>query len=161
MARGFLRSIARLFNVSPTIGNDVRAASASDLRTDIDTSSKWVAEALTSSGYQADFHPESIAEIERFFHEQTSNGKPVRGGLLSENMGMRLFALGSYCGEVLRMELGGDWIVDNDDPEGEINAALQLADDTICWPIQRVMKRMQSDENNLVHWAAYLRGELA
>lgn len=144
MARGFLQSILGIF----------KSSGSSGLRADIETSSKWIAEALRSSGYNADFSPESIGEIERFFHEQTDNGAPIPGGLLSKDLGGRLFSIGSYCGEVLRKERGGEWQVDDEDPEGEINAALQLENGALCWPIQRVMKRMQSEEDNLVHWAA-------
>ena len=90
------------------------------LEGDIFSMSEWISAALQSSGYAADFSPESITEIERFFEEHAEDGEPRPGGLLSEQLGPRLFALGSYCGEVLRRELGGTWLTDDDDPEGDV-----------------------------------------
>ena len=43
---------------------------------DAQASAEWIASALTSSGYIADFSPESIWEIERFFDEQSVPGSP-------------------------------------------------------------------------------------
>jgi len=40
--------------------------------------------------------------------------------LLSEDMGARMFGIGSYIGEVIRINAGGEWVGDNADPEGEI-----------------------------------------
>lgn len=130
------------------------------LEQDIPKSADWIAEALNSSGYKADFSPASIAEVERFFSEQTLNGAPKPGGLLAEGLGGKLFALGSYCGEVLRRELGGAWKTDDADPKGEVNAALDLGNGSTCWPMQRMVKRVWGDEANLVHWAAVIRDEL-
>lgn len=123
------------------------------LKEDIDSMANWVSEALKSSGYRADFSPNSLAEIERFFSEQVKNGVVVEGGFLSEEVGTRLFAIGSYCGEVLRREIGGEWITDDNDPQGELNVSLQLANAQLCWPVQRVMKRFNSSEGNIVFWA--------
>ena len=111
---------------------------------DIDGASEWIAQALQSSGYAADFTPPSLWEIDRFFDEQSADGEPNRKGLLSESLGSRMFAIGAYVGEVLRRELGGEWVGDDDDPEVEINVALQGVDGSVCWPVQRVMKRLQN-----------------
>jgi hypothetical protein len=127
------------------------------LNEDVLASASWISAALRSSGYNADFSFASICEVERFFREQTKNGKASPSGLLSEDLGSRIFAIGSYCGEVLRRELGGAWIIDDTDPEGEINAALQLENGSLCWPIQRAMKRLQSTEENIEHWALWLK----
>jgi hypothetical protein len=132
-------------------------AAQSKLADDIPVAADWIARALTSSGYKADFSPASITEIERFFQTHVKEGKAVPGGLLSQDLGGRLFALGSYCGEVLRRELGGRWLTDDSDPRGEIDAALELTKRGTCWPMQRVMKRFDSAEYNLVHWASGIR----
>jgi hypothetical protein len=55
-----------------------------------------------------------------------------------------MFALGAYVGEVVRREAGGQWEGDDNDPEAEMNLAVQLNDGTIFWPIQRVMKRLKN-----------------
>jgi hypothetical protein len=108
---------------------------------DIAASAERIGKALSSSGYRADFSPASLWEIDRFFDEQTKRGKPRRGGLLAKDLGQKMFALGSYTGEVVRRTLGGEWSIDEDDPQAEINAELRLADGGIIWPVQRVMKR--------------------
>lgn len=59
------------------------------LKQDINAAKDWIVLALQSLGYRADFSLESLKEIERFFDEQN---RP--GGLLSENQGQRLFAIG-------------------------------------------------------------------
>jgi hypothetical protein len=116
-----------------------------------------IATALTSSGYRADFSPASLWDIDRFFDEQSDKGRPRRGGLLADETGARLFALGAYTGEVIRRAVGGTWSADDADPEGEINIELQLADGSIVWPVQRVMKRLANGaEDALAPYAAAL-----
>ena len=131
------------------------------LAEDIPVAAASIAKALDSSGYRADFSPGSIAEVERFFVEHTQDGRPLAGGLLSERLGQRLFSLGCYCGEVLRLQHGGAWETDDADPEGEINVALRLDGDVLCWPVQRMMKRLLSSEDDLVAWAWAMKPEPA
>ena len=111
---------------------------------DVERAADWIATALQSSGYGADFTPQSLWEIERFFDEHVEVGQPVPGGLLSEDLGQRLFAVGSYVGEVIRRECGGQWSGDDADPQAEINVAVRFPDESIIWPVQRVMKRYAS-----------------
>jgi hypothetical protein len=111
---------------------------------DVGKAAEWIAMALSSFGYHADFTPRSLWEIDRFFDEQSHDGDPVPGGLLSEALGSRVFALGSYVGEVIRRQIGGEWFGDDTDPEAEISVELRLPDGTICWPVQRVMKRFKN-----------------
>ncbi len=126
------------------------------IKEDIATASKWISKALKSSGYRADFTPASLQEIDRFFDEHSANGGPVAGGLLAESLGSRLFAIGSYVGEVLRNHLGGEWHGDDSDPQVEINVELRLADGTVCQPVQRAMKRLKNGAEDGI--AAYGRG---
>lgn len=90
------------------------------LKQDIITAKDWIAKALNSSNYKADFSLESLKEIDRFFDEQNT---PT--GLLSQNRGQRLFAIGAYVGEVIISCLGGEWLTDDNDPKGEINIAVR------------------------------------
>src|SRR5687767_12755106 len=101
-----------------------------------------VATALSRSGYGADFSPSSLWEIERFFETEAPDGRPRRNGLLATDLGGRIFALGSYVGEVIRRDRGGAWSGDNSDPAAEVKVALALPDGTRVWPIQRAMKRL-------------------
>jgi hypothetical protein len=58
--------------------------------------SAWIATALSSSGYIADFTPASLWQIDRFFDEQAQGGMAKPGGLLSQDLGSRLFAAGGW-----------------------------------------------------------------
>jgi hypothetical protein len=111
---------------------------------DIRTAADWIAKALSSSGYRADFSITSLKEVDRFFDEHSKNGQAVSGGLLSEQLGSRMFALGGYVGEVIRRTHGGHWQANDKDPEGEINIALVLPTGGLIWPVQRVMKRFKN-----------------
>jgi hypothetical protein len=52
---------------------------------DIEPSAEWIARALSSSGYRADFTPRSLWEIDRFFEEHSRDGASKPGGLLAED----------------------------------------------------------------------------
>ena len=39
---------------------------------------------------------------------------------------------------------GGKWITDDNDPEGEINIAVETADGMVLWPVIRCMKRYRN-----------------
>jgi hypothetical protein len=117
---------------------------------DAESAADWIANALSSSGYRADFSAESLWEVDRFLDEQSRGGAARRGGLLAEDLGSRLFALGAYTGEVIRRSLGGEWSGDDDDPEAEVNVELRLPDGSVIWPVQRVMKRFSEGEDEAV-----------
>jgi len=111
---------------------------------DAKTSADWISGALKGSGYRADFSIESLKEIDRLFDEQTSKGAAKPGGLLSKDLGARLFALGAYVGEVIVRNGGGTWQGDDKDPQAEINIAVRLGTGALIWPVQRVMKRYKN-----------------
>ncbi len=104
----------------------------------------WISKALASSGYRADFSVESLHDIDRFFDEHAQNGQAIPGGLLSEQLGSRIFAIGSYIGEVIIRAYNGSWQTDDNDPEAEMNIAIVLNKGTIMWPVQRAMKRFKN-----------------
>jgi hypothetical protein len=116
----------------------------SKIATDALASAEWVSRALSQSGYHADFSLESLKQVDRFFDEQVFEGKAKVGGLLSEQLGARLFAIGAYVGEVIRRLNGGQWQGSDDDPKAEINIAVQLDNGATFWPVQRVMKRFKN-----------------
>ena len=120
---------------------------------DIRVGAEWIGTALRSSGYAADFSASSLWEVDRFIDEHCSGGKPLAAGLLSEDFGKRVFALGSYVGEVIRRQRGGDWEASDSDPDAEINVALRLSDGSMCWPVQRVIKRIEAGSEDGI--AAY------
>ncbi len=118
---------------------------------------EWVATALTASGYQADFSARSLSEIDRFFDDHARGGQPVPGGLLAEQFGFRIFAIGGYVGEVIRRGIGGEWVFDENDPQNELNLALRLPDGSVVWPMQRAFKRFRNgSEDGIAVYAAVL-----
>ncbi|MEU3792497.1 hypothetical protein AB0F07_22280 [Streptomyces fructofermentans] len=124
---------------------------------DVHTSTEWIARALESSGYRADFSPAGLRDIEQFMSDHSDEGTVVQGGLLTEDLGARLFALGCYLGETVRYAIGGSWEAEDDDPQGEINIRLRLPDGSVVWPVQRVMKRFRNGpEDSIVGYAAAL-----
>jgi hypothetical protein len=129
---------------------------------DIRRAADWIAEALTESGYRADFSPASLSEVDRFFDDSLRRpGRPRRNGHLSEDLGLRLFGLGGYAGEVVRRSLGGHWDAEGLSDEEESAVRLVLPDGSVVWPVQRAMKRFQlGPEDGIAAWgiALGLRG---
>lgn len=136
-----LKKILQILGVSgAAMTNAVEPMIISDAK----ASAEWISKALASSGYKADFSIESLKEIDRFFEEHAPNGKTLPGGLLSENAGSKLFAIGSYVGEVIRRQYGGTWHGIDTDPEAEMDIELKLKTGTVLWPVQKVIKRFQN-----------------
>jgi hypothetical protein len=129
-----------LFHAGFTMANAAETAIARDAIEAAD----WMATALSSSGYKANFTLDSLKEIDRFVDEQAPDGRPKPGGLLSQQFGARVFALGAYIGETIRRQGEGQWEGNDSDPEAEINVAVRLKSGTTFWPMQRIMKRIKN-----------------
>jgi hypothetical protein len=129
------------------------------LADDIQTSSDWISRALTSPVYSADFSRAMLKDVDRFCDEHSKNGRAKPGGLLSEQLGQRMFALGSYVGEVIRRAFGGRWQTDDADPQGEINVSLILQSGGVIWPVQRVMKRFKNGPEDGIYAYGCAMGE--
>jgi hypothetical protein len=124
---------------------------------DVISMAHWVAGALTRSGYRADFSVSSLREVDRFFDEQSADGRPVDGGLLASDTDARIFALGAYVGEVLRREAGGTWHADSGSSDGALGLSVVLPDQTVVWPVMRTWKRYhEGSENSLAAYGAAL-----
>jgi len=123
----------------------------SNLSEDVTKAYEWISEALKSSNYDADFSFDSLKEVERFFEENCEDGNAKSGGLLSENLGQRLFSIGCYVGEVIRRHYDGEWITNDNDPWGEINIGIKLSDWSIVWPVQKVMKRFKNGKEDSIY----------
>ena len=107
------------------------------LMEDIPKAADWFKGAMDESGYPLDGTLESFRELDRFVDEQ---GRP--GGVLQSDLrGQILFGMGSYMGQTLIAELGGQWETDDSDPQGEVNIAVHLSSGT-AWPVQRALKRL-------------------
>lgn len=114
------------------------------LKNDIVTAKEWIKEALISANYQADFSLESLKDIDRFFDEQNNEN-----GILSQNTGRILFALGVYVGETIISNFGGAW--DLEDCDSEKSIKIKVNDETVLFPILRVMARYQYGSANSIY----------
>lgn len=139
---------------------------------DLHDAAQSIAAIARDADYALDFTPRSLWDVERFLDENSAGGQPTPAGLLSKDLGSRVFALGAYIGEVVRSAIGGEWVSDetrgdlsdNDDNYGGDDndddarpaddagssrddltltlPSLRLLDGTTLWPNQRVMKRI-------------------
>jgi len=124
------------------------------IKEDITKASDWLAAALRSSGYNVDYSVQSLQEIDRFYDEHTVNCAPRPNGLFSTDLDSRLFAVGSYVGEVIRRVKGGEWNGDDSDPQVKLHVELRLKDGTLCWPTQRALNRLRNGrEDGIVAFA--------
>lgn len=95
-----------------------------------------------------------MKEIDRFFDEQNTPD-----GIINRNRGQILFALGAYIGEVIISAYGGEWLTDDNDPQGEVNIAVKLKNGSIIFPVQRAMKRYQNGKEDSIYDYGYVLGE--
>ena len=129
-------------NIEPA----TKKVSQNTLAEDIKISAEWVKKNMNLSGYKVDYDLDSMKEVDRFFDEQTKEG-----GLLTGKCGNIIFSLGSFIGETIIKLYGGEWITNDDDPNGEINAEVHTSDKIVCWPIIRCMKRRQNGPEESIY----------
>lgn len=121
------------------------------LEQDIKASCEWVIRALNSFGYKADYTLESMKEVDRFFDEQNTPD-----GILSNNRGQILFALASYIGETVIKLYGGKWVIDENNPNNEINMAVPTNSGTVLWPAKRCMRRYTNGAEDSIYAYVYV-----
>lgn len=126
------------------------------LKEDIIKQSDWIIKAFESDGYKLDYSIHSFIEIDRFFEKNLINGKPKRGGRLAKNFGAILFSISSYIAQTFIKNIPNSNIVTDDgDVNGEINFSVELSDGTICFPAQRVMKRVKQGLEDSIYPYGY------
>ncbi len=132
------------------LNDKLKKKNTSTLCEDIKANCEWVVTALNSSGYKADYTLESMKEIDRFIDEQSGEN-----GIISRNRGVIIFSLGCYVGETVIRLCGGKWHTDDNDPQGEINASVELDNGTVIFPMQRVIKRYQNGSEDGIYAYVY------
>ena len=133
------------------------------LLNDIGESADWVVGGFERMHRKLDFRLESLREIDAFFDEQSSDGKPKDGTVLAKGKGSLLFGIGAYVGEtIVRNCPGSHWETDDRDPNGEMEIQVRLANGAVVWPVKKVMKRLLNGrEDGLFEFASLLLGEVA
>jgi hypothetical protein len=123
------------------------------LKEDIRTQSEWIIQAFQADGFNLDGTMDSMIEVDRFFIANMKNGRPKKGGrLYGKGFGPKLFSIGSYVGEtIIKNVPGSEWITDDDDPQGELKVSLKLPGGIEIWPIQKVMKRFESGNEDAIY----------
>jgi hypothetical protein len=122
---------------------------------DIQTAATSIADELTGHGYALDFTVDSLAEVDRFFDENSALDPATTDSLLASRLGQWMFALGAYSGEVLRSAIGGEWRWQgaDDDKAASTDTELVLVDGSIIWPLQRAWKRlMNGPDDSMAAW---------
>ena len=117
---------------------------------DIKIADSWIIEAMESDGYSLNSTIASFKEIDRFLDDNTKNGKPKKQSVLAKYTGKIIFALGSYVGQTIIKEFGGTWQTDDKDPQGEINISVKTIDNSIVWPVHRILKRLQNGQEDSI-----------
>jgi len=119
---------------------------------DIKTQSDWIVKAFAADKLKLDHTIRSFIEIDKFFNKHSKDGKAIKGGRLSQNLGAIIFSLGAYVGQTIIENVpGAVWQTDDDDHQGEMTASVQLPDGTIIFPMQRIMKRFQNGSEDSVY----------
>jgi len=115
------------------------------LKEDILQQAEWLVKPFEQDGYTLDFSVRSLIEIDRFFLKHLKDGSPRRGGRLTKNYGPIVFSISSYIAQVLIKNMPGSQLITDDaDPLGEVNFAVEFPDGSICWPAQKVVKRIKN-----------------
>lgn len=113
----------------------------------------WIIKKLISEGYTVDINIESLKEIDRYFMDEINNikksNKPVYFQTsYIKDYSYKLYSIGSFVGEVIRTEYGGEWITDN--VEDGVNIPLLLSNGSTIWPIHRIMTSQRNIHNYVV-----------
>lgn len=127
-----------------------------NLLEDIQTQADWIVRAFNADNLPLDYSIHSLIEIDRFFHKHVKDGKAVKGGRLATNLGPILFGIGSYIGQtIIRNVPGAVWHTDDSDPEGEVNATVELPDGTTIFPMHRAIKRFRNGSEDAIYVYGY------
>ncbi|KRD61142.1 hypothetical protein ASE40_06220 [Flavobacterium sp. Root935] len=116
-----------------------------NLAEDINEYAAWVVNAFKADNYNLDYSINSLIEIDRFFQNNLISNKPKPNGRLSENLGSIIFAVSSYVAKTLIRNVPNSILITDDtDPKGEINFSVKLPNQTVCFPAQKTMKRVEN-----------------
>ncbi|MEO8405764.1 MAG: hypothetical protein ABI480_14250 [Chitinophagaceae bacterium] len=126
------------------------------IKKDILTFCDMIVRGFKEDKFTLDYSLTSFKDIDSFYDLHSKNGERVEGGRFSNNLGQILFALGSYIDQtIIKIVPGAVWEIDENDPEGEINAMLKLPDGTIVWPMQRTINRFRNGEEDGIYIYGY------
>lgn len=123
---------------------------------EIKDASQAIMNALASNGCPMDYSLDSLIEIDCFFVANMKDGKPRPGSVLSRDAADSvLFSLGAYTGEtIIKIIPGAEWAID-EEADGLSKISIILPDQSIIWPIERVVKRFWQGEEDSIYPYGY------
>lgn len=130
---------------------------------DIKSNSEYIIKAFDSLNLKLDYSLDSLKFVDQFFDEQTEDGLPKEGSVLTlggSSFGPKIFAIGCYLGETLVKNIpGAKWNLKGfTSPQTEVEAQIILPDTSIVWPILKTIKRMRNgDEDSLYGYGQVLK----
>ena len=102
----------------------------------------WFKDCMRSEGYRLDGSMDSIKACDAFLDAHVQDGEPDAD--IAEQFGPICLAMAFYVGNTLLRYRSGRWEPDAQAPDDEIGLMLVFDDTTVCWPCQRVMKRVSN-----------------
>lgn len=116
-------------------------------------------------GYELDYSLESIRQLELMldrFHNDLPKG--LRGwfkrGLSEKQISTWAKVFGGYLGETMRRQLGGTWIIGNEEPFDRV-VCLKVHTTTCAPPLRAYKRMMNGPEDNVYDYVMYLVKDLA
>lgn len=126
------------------------------LKEDIETEAEWIIECFESDGISLDYSVNSLLQLDIFFEKNSKDGKPLPDGRFSTDPGIILFAIGAYIGQTfLKNDPGAEWITDDSDPQGDLNAAVRFSTGEMVWPMQRAVGRLKNGLKDSIYPYGY------
>lgn len=127
-------------------------------RTPIEQEIRQAHESLVSIfadfGIRLDYSLESLETLERYLEDNYPASQGAGSAWPAVRVGVKIYYLGAYLGEVLLKKIGGRWSFDEKDPLGQIRAELQLANGKRLRPIETVMERIEEGQAPGLHGLA-------
>ncbi len=126
------------------------------IQEDIVTFSGMIVQALSSEDLNLNYTLSSTKDIDTFYDKHSVDGVPIKDGSMVNNLGQILFAIGSYIGEtIIRIVPEAVWVIDEEDPEGEINVQIKLPNGALVCPVQRAIKRFRNGPEDSIYVYVY------
>ncbi|PIP56426.1 hypothetical protein COX05_03130 [candidate division WWE3 bacterium CG22_combo_CG10-13_8_21_14_all_39_12] len=120
---------------------------------DIKTGSEWIVKGFEEFDITLDYSIESLREIDAFFDDQSTGGKPKENSLLGENLGGIIFSIGAYVGETfIKNNPGTQWVTDDKNPGNDMNSSIEFESGTLVWPMQKVIKRFENGPEDSIYF---------
>ena len=103
-----------------------------------------------------DYSASSVIELERLADALCST---LPANLDRNKMNEMSHLLGGYLGEVIRREVGGEWLIT--EHEGSDTVGLWMKNDSFAFPSKRVLERLvKGPSENIWHWFLFTRRDL-